>query len=89
MHVTFTAFFRINVHNQHNNTMREDLTYGEDARGDHALFIDEKHFLDNGWKLDNTAKEAAGSLTFFRVISGGEEQSGHGWIEDGEIVQWG
>lgn len=69
--------------------MIEDLTYGEDARGDEALFIDEKHFLDNGWKLDNTAKAVANSLTFFRVISGGEQKSGHGWIEDGEIVQWG
>lgn len=69
--------------------MHEDLSYGTDKRGDNALFIEEKHFINKGWELDEEAKEAAGSLTMFRVIKNGEEQSGHGWIEDGEIVQWG
>ena len=68
--------------------MREDLTYGTDKRGDNALFIELKHFK-NEWELDDEAKKAAGSLTFFRVIYHGEEQGGHGWIENGEIVQWG
>jgi hypothetical protein len=71
--------------------MQKDLTYGEDVRGDHALFIESKHFIDGGWKLDKEAREFTKnkSATFFRVIEDGEEQSGHGWIENGEIVQWG
>lgn len=70
--------------------MQEDLTTGTDLRGDKALFIESKHFKDNSWELDDEAAEAAGSgPTFFRVIENGEEQSGHGWIEDGKIFQWG
>ncbi|MFA5366660.1 MAG: hypothetical protein WC333_02150 [Dehalococcoidia bacterium] len=66
----------------------EDLTYDIDVRGDYALFIEKKHFIEE-WKLDNEAREAAGGITFFRVIRDGVQQSGHGWIENGEIVQWG
>ncbi len=70
--------------------MHEDLTKGTDKRGDYTLFIESKHCINKGWELDNEAKKAAGSsLTFFRVIENGEEESGHGWIENGEIVQWG
>ncbi len=67
---------------------QKDLTYGTDIRGDYALFIEEKHFIE-GWKLDDEATKAAGGLTFFRVIRNGVQQHGHGWIENGEIVQWG
>lgn len=68
---------------------KEDLTYGEDVRGDHALFIERKHI--NGWDLDEEAQAftEGKSPTFFRVIENGEQQSGHGWIEDGKIIQWG
>lgn len=71
--------------------MKQDLTYGIDVRGDEALFIEEKHFIDAGWELDDEAYTQLEdcSPTFFRVIKDGEEQSGHGWIEKGEIVQWG
>jgi hypothetical protein len=66
----------------------EDLTYDNDIRGDYALFIDAKHFLDE-WELDDETKKLVGSkLTFFRVIQDGE-QGNHGWIENGEIIQWG
>jgi hypothetical protein len=67
-----------------------DLCCGTDVRGDHATFIEEKHFSSE-WDLDaETKKKFAGcSPTFFRVIKNGIQQSGHGWIEDGEIIQWG
>lgn len=71
--------------------MAQDLTHGTDHRGDEALFIEDKHIIEDGWTLDDEAQEAVGTrLQFFRVIdSEGDEQSGHGWIEDGRIVQWG
>jgi hypothetical protein len=72
--------------------MAQDLTYGEDERGDNALFIEEKHFIDDGWKLSKKAKSFLSDrkdALFFRVIRNGEEQRGHGWIEKGEVIQWG
>jgi len=70
-------------------TKEQDLTQGVDIRGDEAAFIEEKHFK-NDWELDDEAKDALGSgVYFFRVVRNGEQQSGHGWIENGEIVQWG
>lgn len=71
--------------------MQKDLTYGEDVRGDHALFIERSHIQRNGIDLDEEAYEFTKnkSATFFRVIEDGEEQSGHGWIEEGKIIQWG
>ena len=70
-------------------TKEQDLTQGVDIRGDEAAFIEEKHFK-NDWELDDEAKAALGSgVYFFRVVRNGEQQSGHGWIENGEIIQWG
>jgi len=61
-----------------------------DARGDYALFIEAKHFKDDSGLDDNTKNQLLNiEATFFRVIENGEQQSGHGWIEDGEIIQWG
>jgi hypothetical protein len=68
--------------------MKEDLTQGTDGRGDNALFIDSKHFID-GWELDAEAQKKTQNLIFFRVIENGFEQSGHGWAENGVIIQWG
>jgi len=31
----------------------EDLSYGTDVRGDGAFFIEEKHFVSDGWELDS------------------------------------
>lgn len=61
-----------------------------DVRGDYALFIEEKHFK-NDWELDEHTKNSLLNCeaTFFRVIRNGEQQSSHGWIENGEIIQWG
>lgn len=71
------------------DTKRDDLTFGDDVRGDYALFIEEKHFITS-WDIDSEAAEAAGSgATFFRVIQDGVEKHSHGWIEDGKVVQWG
>jgi hypothetical protein len=68
--------------------MVKDLTYGTDIRGDHALFIESKHI--NGWNVDDEVKDVLEDFpTFFRVIENGKEQSGHGWIKDGKIIQWG
>ena len=68
----------------------EDLSFDFDVRGDYALFIEEKHFTSNDDLDEETKKQFVNcEATFFRVIDNGEQQSGHGWIEDGEIVQWG
>jgi len=68
----------------------EDLSYDIDVRGDYALFIEEKHFTNNDDLKEHTANRFLNcNATFFRVIKNGVQQSGHGWIEDGEIVQWG
>lgn len=75
--------------------MAKDLTFGTDCRGDYALFIDEGHFIGGGWELDGQVADVLEhNPTFFRVISDGEEQSGHGWAELDEdenavVVQWG
>ena len=67
----------------------KDLTDGEDCRGDHAFFIDISHFDQEG-KLDDEAKAVLGSrLTMFRIIDQGVQDHRHGWIEDGEVIQWG
>jgi hypothetical protein len=69
--------------------MEKDLTYGSDVRGDSALFIEQKHF-NSEWELDQEAQKFVGKkLTFFRVIHNGKQKSSHGWIDNGEIVQWG
>lgn len=67
-----------------------DLTFGNDVRGDYALFIDLKHFLSD-CEVDDVVKQISinrGEAIFFRVIHEGEQGS-HGWLEDGEIIQWG
>lgn len=70
--------------------MQKDLTFGNDIRGDYALFIEKKHFINGGEAVDEETKKAAGSdMVFFRVIENGIEQRGHGWLENGKIFQWG
>lgn len=71
--------------------MQKDLTRGTDIRGDYALFIESSHFVGSGWDLDEEAKSFTENMgaVFFRMIENGVEQSAHGWIEDGEIVQFG
>ena len=68
---------------------KQDLTYGEDCRGDYALFIERGHI--NGDELDEEAKAFTKKLgpTFFRVTEHGKQRSSHGWIIAGQIVQWG
>jgi hypothetical protein len=71
-------------------TAMEDLSFDFDVRGDYALFIEEKHFTRDDDLNEETKKQFLNcEATFFRVIDNGEQQSGHGWIENGEIVQWG
>ena len=71
-------------------TAMEDLSFDFDVRGDYALFIEEKHFTSDDDLDEETKNEFLNcEATFFRVIDNGEQQSGHGWIENGEIVQWG
>jgi len=69
----------------------EDLSFGFDIREDYSLFIEEKHFLNDGWTLDDYVKNRFLNCeaTFFRVIKDGVQQHRHGWIEDGKVVQWG
>jgi len=70
--------------------MIQDLTSDIDIRGDYALFIEDKHFIGE-WKLDDFVRLRFLNCdaTFFRVIKDGEQQSGHGWIEEGKVIQWG
>jgi hypothetical protein len=100
---------------------RVDLSFGEDCRGDYALFLEEKHAQRDGYSLDRNVNEIVKSVhgelppsfgkhfkievdehgdthlrplvntgtVFFRFISNGVEQAGHGWAEGNEIVQWG
>lgn len=68
----------------------EDLSTGTDVRGDDALFIERKHFISE-WELDDEVKTRFKTCepTFFRVIENHEQQHGHGWLENGKIIQWG
>ena len=72
------------------NKKMQHLDSDIDARGDYALFIEEKHFKNDS-ELDEQTKNSLLNCdaTFFRVIQDGEQTSSHGWIENGEIVQWG
>ena len=67
----------------------KDLSFGTDARGDYALFVDHSHI--NGWDIDAAVQDAIGNdePTFFRVLWDGKAQPSHGWIEGNKIVQWG
>ena len=68
----------------------EDLSSDIDIRGDYALFIDIKHFTKISDLNDETKKRFKGCKpTFFRVIKNGKQTNSHGWIQDGEIIQWG
>jgi hypothetical protein len=68
----------------------EDFSKDTDIRGDYALFIEAKHFDKYGDLNHEAQKRLKGCQpTFFRVILNGEQQGGHGWIEDGKIIQWG
>lgn len=68
----------------------KDLTSDFDIRGDYALFIHAKHFISE-WELDDEVKLKYLNCepTFFRVINPDGTQGSHGWIENGEIIQWG
>ena len=67
-----------------------DLTFGTDVRGDHALFMEEKHIGMDGWEIDEEAQSVAGDgLHFFRILSNGIQKHGHGWIDKGRICRWG
>jgi hypothetical protein len=69
----------------------KDLSFDFDIRGDYALFIEESHFLKDGWNLDDYVRLRFLNCepTFFRVIRNGEQLHNHGWLEDGKVVQWG
>jgi hypothetical protein len=69
--------------------MIEDLTYGTDKRGDYAYFIEDKHILPDGWRVDDEARTGKSEAIFFRIICEGNHTKSHGWIEDNIIVQWG
>lgn len=69
--------------------MTKDLSYGTDIRGDEAYFIEGKHFSEDEWSVDDQARTKSSDARFFRVLENGEQQSGHGWIDDDKIIQWG
>lgn len=68
-----------------------DMTFGYDARGDYALFIDKKRLKDDGFDEETTEylKNSVKDTTFFRLIDGKDQLRTHGWIENGKIIQWG
>lgn len=68
----------------------EDFGKDTDIRGDFATFIEARHFTQSDDLDEQTMKRFKGCQpTYFRVILNGKQESGHGWIEDGEIIQWG
>ena len=67
----------------------KDLTFGLDARGDYAYFIEEFHFSDDEWSVDEKAALDHDEAIFIRVIYKGEQQRGHGWLQRNKIIQWG
>ena len=72
--------------------MQIDLTYGEDqANGEEALFIDAKHFPSE-WELDKEVRDFLKGKTeviYFVIIDDDGTEGNHGYIENGEIIQWG
>jgi len=61
----------------------DDLDHGEDMRGDTAYFIKEKHFIDEGRKVDEEARTGTSDTIFFRVIDeNGIETGTHGFLRD-------
>lgn len=76
----------------------EDLSEGEDCRGDFAMFIDEKHIIGDGWQFNPEIMKCFTfedgdeyeNCRFFRIIKNGHQQHGHGWTSKvGKIEQWG
>ena len=68
----------------------DDLDHGEDMRGDTAYFIKEKHFLGDGWKVDEEARTGISDTIFFRVIDeNGIETDTHGFLKDDTVIQIG
>ena len=72
------------------SSKKEDLTFGDDIRGDETLFIEDKHF--DGDDVDNEVKSFIvdmikdgeiyedEKILFFRIIEDGEETDSHGWL---------
>lgn len=76
--------------------MKEDLSRASDHRGDEAIFIEQKNFEEDGWRLKQSVAKKLNErfgdeVMFFRVIINGEETASHGWIEtkQGDVAQWG
>ena len=71
--------------------MAIDLTYGEDlANQTEALFIDDSHFISE-FEFDDEVKKFVKGRTdviYFVILHDGKEGN-HGYIENGEIMQWG
>ena len=69
-----------------------DLSFGLDVGGNYALFIHAKHFLSE-WEVDEQVKQFSKNRnepTYFVVwYPDRNKQGAHGWLEDGEITQWG
>jgi hypothetical protein len=78
------------IHFEHVKYIKEDLSFGDDIRGDEALFIEDKHF--DGDDVDNEVKSFIlemindgeirldEKIIFFRVIEDGIETDSHGWL---------
>ena len=77
------------------SSKKEDLTFGDDIRGDEALFIEDKHF--DGDDVDDEVKSFIvemikdgeiyedEEILFFRIIKYGEETDSHGWLSVSKI----
>jgi hypothetical protein len=66
----------------------KDLSFCRDHNGDDGFNIERSHI--HGWDVDEAVKEATGThITYFRVIQDGILTGKHGWLENGEIIQWG
>jgi len=75
------------------SVLHDDLSSGDTLGDEWAIFIEDKHFVDE-WNLDKETsaylKKTYGKESeYFIVIHNGAEQHGHGFIKNGKIVQWG
>ncbi len=65
----------------------KDLSFGADASGDHALFIEKSRI--NGNRLDQETKNVIGvDAVYFRILDDGKETNTRGWIKKKRIVMF-
>ena len=69
----------------------KDLSFGCDISGSYGIFIHIKHFQSE-WEVDEQVKKISrnyNDVLMFRLIKTNGEYGNNGYLENGEIIQWG